>query len=163
MAKRARPKRAKKTKPRAVKAKRIKAEPIKAKPVKAEPIKAKIAPAPPPQPAAEPEPEPEAAREPAPPPPAAAAAKALSVRSAVHPAVAAGMIKKVEGYGSLRVVTGAREGRVFVDGNLRGAGEAVVLKNIPVGTHRITVEKEGNKLPHQDVQIMADQRLDVSF
>ncbi len=121
------------------------------------------APAPRPAPAPAPQPEPPEPREEPKPSPYEAAKRALPERVRVHPAIAAGVIKKVDGWGSLRVLTGDRDGKVFVDGNLRGAGTVVLLEKVPAGKHRIIVEKGGIKLPHQDVNISADQRLDVSF
>jgi len=91
------------------------------------------------------------------------AVKALSGRANLHPGVARGMVKRVEGWGSLRVLTGSREARVFLNGNLRGAGEVIMMEKLPAGKYRIIVEKGGIKLPHRDVKIAPDQRLDVSF
>ena len=52
---------------------------------------------------------------------------------------------------------------MFLNGNLRGAGEVIMMEKLPAGKYRIIVEKGGIKLPHRDVKIAPDQRLDVSF
>lgn len=117
-----------------------------------------------PPPAPEPEPEPEPVEDKKPPIKGIdVVARNLPTRANVHPGVAAGMVKKIKGWGSLRVLTGSREAKVFVNGNLRGAGEVVLLEKIPADKYRIIVEKGGIKLPHRDVEVQPDQRLDLSF
>lgn len=113
----------------------------------------------------EPIPQP-AAPSPAPAPLAQARELAVgtSAPANIRAAVARGaVIQKIEGYGSIRVITGDPEARVFVDGNQRGQGEVVLVERLPAGTHRIHVEKKGKRVPFTDVELKPDQNLNLSF
>ena len=50
--------------------------------------------------------------------------------------MAQGLVKKVEGWGSLRVLTGSREARVFVDGQSYGS-TPLFKQKLPVGNHAV--------------------------
>lgn len=142
---------------------RLRAKAPRPKRAKAPKTKTKApAPARAPAPIPEPEPAPEPEKR-APDPAPATAAKQLPTRANVHPGVASGQVKRIKGWGSLRVLTGSREAKVFVNGNLRGAGEVVLLEKVPAQKYRIIVEKGGIKLPHRDVEVQPDQRFDLSF
>ena len=115
--------------------------------------------------AAPPPPAPETAPEPPKkaPPPMVARVAAIPAEGTRKNFLQARGVQLYKGSGSLSVATGNPAAKVYVNGHLKGEGEKVSLKDLPVGTHRIQLEINGKKLPHRDIKIARGQLLDIAF
>ncbi|MFH1130319.1 MAG: serine/threonine-protein kinase [Pseudomonadota bacterium] len=68
-----------------------------------------------------------------------------------------------KGFGTLTVVTGRPNSRIFVNGKYVGEGPELTLPQLQARTHRVHYVLEGKKQPYKDIKLLPGQKLTVNL
>lgn len=72
-------------------------------------------------------------------------------------------LQKIDGYGSLKIITGDPRAKVYVNGKYRGQGAEVALEKEISGSKRVEVEIGGKRLPLRSITLEKDGQQNVEF
>jgi len=72
-------------------------------------------------------------------------------------------IQKIDGYGSLKIITGDPRAKVYVNGKYRGQGAEVALEKEISGSKRVEVEIGGKRLPLRSVTLKKNSEQNIEF